>query len=71
MSDGFVISIVEKDLHMEAFLSKLAAFNDALNTFIWVKIGLALLLGTGVLMSVATNFFQITHRQDTFPQFIF
>ena len=46
---------------MEAFLSKLAAFNDALNTFIWVKIGLALLLGTGVLMSVATNFFQITH----------
>ena len=46
---------------MEAFLSKLAELNDALNTFIWVKIGLVLLLGTGVLMSVATNFFQITH----------
>ena len=46
---------------MEQFLANLAAVNDAINSFIWVKIGLVLLLGTGLLMSVATGFFQITH----------
>ncbi len=46
---------------MEGFWAHLAAFNDALNTFIWVKVGLALLLGAGLLMTVATGFFQITH----------
>jgi AGCS family alanine or glycine:cation symporter len=57
---------------MEQFLTKLAAFNDVINTFIWVKIGLVLLLGTGLLTTIATGCFQITHLrhwcQQTFLQ---
>ena len=32
-----------------------------LNDFIWGWFGIAILLGTGVLMTVLTKFFQITH----------
>ena len=32
-----------------------------LNDFIWGWFGIAVLLGTGVLMTVLTKFFQITH----------
>lgn len=39
----------------------LADVNDAINVFVWVKIGLVLLIGTGVLMTCATKFFQVTH----------
>lgn len=35
--------------------------NNAINDFVWVKIGLILLLGTGIIMTVLTRFFQITH----------
>ncbi len=43
------------------FLNKLAQLNDAINTFVWVKIGLVLLLGTGILMTLVTKVFQISH----------
>ena len=46
---------------MTDFLAKLAEINDLINTFVWVKIGLFLLIGTGILMTVLTKFFQITH----------
>ena len=46
---------------MEQFLENLTNINDALNTFVWVKIGLVLLIGTGVLMTIVTKFFQVTH----------
>ena len=32
-----------------------------LNDFIWGWFGIAILLGTGILMTVLTKFFQITH----------
>lgn len=35
--------------------------NDVINEFVWVKIGLVLLIGTGILLTVLTKFFQITH----------
>ena len=35
--------------------------NKVINEFVWVKIGLFLLIGTGVLMTVLTKFFQIVH----------
>ena len=44
---------------MAQFLSSLAAYNDVVNTFIWTTLGLALLLGTGVLTTVVTRFFQV------------
>lgn len=46
---------------MNDFLTKLAGINDAVNSFVWVKIGLVLLIGTGILMTILTKFFQITH----------
>ena len=44
---------------MSAFLEKLAAVNDAVNGFIWVKIGLVILIATGVVMTASTHFFQL------------
>lgn len=46
---------------MAVFFDKLAQINDAVNGFVWVKIGLWLLLGTGILMTFMTFFFQVTH----------
>lgn len=46
---------------MENFFENLASINDAINGFIWVKIGLVILIGTGLLMTAATGFFQVTH----------
>ena len=46
---------------MSDFLTSLANINDAVNSFVWVKIGLFLLIGTGILMTAVTKFFQITH----------
>ena len=46
---------------MNDFMTSVATVNDAVNSFIWVKIGLALLIGTGVLMTILTGCFQVTH----------
>ena len=46
---------------MDAFLSKLAEINSVINDFVWVRIGLILLIGTGILMTVVTKFFQVSH----------
>ena len=42
-------------------MDKITQINDAVNTFVWVKIGLVLLIGTGILLTIVTKFFQITH----------
>ena len=59
---------------MESFLANIANLNDAINTFIWVKIGLVLLLGTGLVTTIVTGCFQITHLkhwcQQTFLQLL-
>ena len=46
---------------MDTFLTKLTEINDIINSFVWVKMGLILLIGTGILMTIVTKFFQITH----------
>ena len=46
---------------MDLFLEKLAEVNDVINTFVWVKIGLIILIGTGVLTTIITKFFQVSH----------
>ena len=46
---------------MEAFFSKLSEINGVINDFVWVRIGLILLIGTGILMTSRTKFFQISH----------
>ena len=46
---------------MSNFVENLTNVNDAINTFVWVRIGLILLLGTGLITTVITKFFQVTH----------
>ena len=46
---------------MEAIFEKLASVNDVINTFVWVKIGLFLLIGSGVILTACTKFFQVTY----------
>ena len=46
---------------MGTFIEKLTEINDAVNSFVWVKIGLFLLIGTGILLTFITKFFQISH----------
>ncbi|MCQ2466902.1 MAG: alanine:cation symporter family protein [Clostridia bacterium] len=42
-------------------MDKLVQINDAVNSFAWGWFGLVLLLGTGLICSVITKCFQITH----------
>ncbi len=46
---------------MGKFFENLARLNDTVNGFIWVQIGLVLLIGAGVLLSIILGFFQVTH----------
>ena len=46
---------------MENFFNNLAEINGAINDFVWVKIGLFLLIGAGILMTCCTKFFQVGH----------
>ena len=40
--------------------------NDAVNGFVWGMFGLILLIGTGILMTVLTGFFQVSHIKHWF-----
>lgn len=42
-------------------MEKIVQINDAVNSFAWGWFGLILLLGTGLVCTVITKFFQITH----------
>ncbi len=46
---------------MNQFLDALAEYNDVINTFVWTTLGLVLLLFTGLLTTVLTKFFQVSH----------
>ena len=46
---------------MKEFLSTLNDINSAINDFVWVKIGIILLIGTGILTTCVTKFFQVSH----------
>lgn len=46
---------------MDIFIEKLTEINSIIYNFVWDKIGVFLLLGTGVLLTCLTKFFQITH----------
>jgi len=54
---------------MNNFLASLTDFNKVINDFVWGK-GLYLLLATGLLMTVLTGVFQVTHIGHWFSQTI-
>lgn len=46
---------------MKGFLELLAEVNSKVYDFVWVQVGLILLFGTGLLMTVVTRVFQVSH----------
>ena len=46
---------------MDKLLEKIASVNDAVNSAVWGLPGLILLIGTGILLTFGTKFFQISH----------
>ena len=46
---------------MNSFFDNLAKYNDIVNGFIWTKVGVWLLIATGILMTILTKCFQVTH----------
>ena len=66
VADGYLVyrfldKILPGSIYMGSFIETITQINDAVNSFVWVKIGLFLLIGTGILLTVVTKFFQITH----------
>lgn len=46
---------------MESFVSWITTINSAINNVVWGVPALTLLVGTGIIMTVLTKFFQFTH----------
>ena len=46
---------------MEEFLKAVTNVNDVINTFVWTKTGVWLLVGVGIIMTLVTCCFQVTH----------
>ena len=46
---------------MNAFLEKVTEINGVINTWVWTDFGLYLLLAAGVVMTLVTGVFQLTH----------
>ncbi|MBQ9887602.1 MAG: sodium:alanine symporter family protein [Lachnospiraceae bacterium] len=44
-----------------SFFEQLTSVNDVINTFIWTKIGVWLLIGSGIILTCCTRFFQVSH----------
>ena len=55
---------------MSGFMESLTEINKVINDFVWVKVGLILLIATGVLMTVLTKFFQVSHLKHWWKQTI-
>ena len=55
---------------MEGFFEKLSELNGAVNEFVWVKVGLFLLLGAGILTTCFTGFFQLAHLKHWWKETI-
>jgi AGCS family alanine or glycine:cation symporter len=53
---------------MDAFLQTITEINGELNSFIWGVPGLVLLIGTGILMTLVTKVFQISHIGHWFQE---
>ena len=55
---------------MEAILEAIASVNGVINDFVWVKVGLIILIGTGILTTLCTKVFQISHLGHWWKQTI-
>ncbi len=55
---------------MDGFIQIITNINDAVGNFVWGVPMLVLLVGTGILMTISTGFFQITHFKHWFSKTI-
>ena len=46
---------------MNSFINAITNINDHINTFVWTTVGVWLLIAVGIIMTVLTKFFQVTH----------
>ena len=46
---------------IDSIIEAITSVNNSINNFVWLTIGLWLLIGTGIIMSTLTGFFQVTH----------
>ena len=46
---------------MENFMQQVTDVNGAVNGVVWGPFGLFLLIGTGILMTIVTKVFQVSH----------
>ncbi len=53
---------------MNAILDKIAEINGSINGVVWGIFGLALLIGTGIIVTICTKVFQISHIGHWFKQ---
>ena len=53
---------------MESFVNWITTVNNAVNGVVWGVPALALLIGTGILMTILTKGFQFTRYFDFFVQ---
>ena len=51
-------------MYLSNLLDTIAEINGKISDVVWVKIGLILLIGTGVLMTIRTGFFQFTNIKE-------
>ena len=61
MFAGMVQAVQTIGEYKYTFVDLLTDVNDIINTVIWVRIGLWLLIGTGIILTCLTGFFQVTH----------
>ena len=55
---------------MSDFIDTLASVNDVVNDFVWTKVGVWLLIAVGLLMTVLTKCFQVSHLPHWFKKTI-
>ncbi|MBR3751069.1 MAG: alanine:cation symporter family protein [Clostridia bacterium] len=53
---------------MDKFIEQVENVNGAVNSFVWGEVGLILLIGTGILLTCCTKFFQVSHIAHWFKQ---
>ena len=51
-------------MYFSNLLDTIAKINETISDIVWVKIGLFLLIGTGILMTIRTGFFQFTNLKE-------
>ena len=45
-------------------VEQITKINSAINDFVWTNLGLVLLIGAGIILTVCTKFFQVTHLKE-------